>query len=296
MNATELASSIKLNPRAIVLSGSIQERMKNSDTGMISGLSPHYATKGIPTVPFEGDEPAPHLHMGASIECALQERPLLPKVAASYGTPLNVVHMIFGTQALAPTQNEYRLLREAGQILKANAGRPIHAACLPVLVSGQYGVAQGRYYLLGLFDEQGHALFINPVAKEAQVLTADFPQAQKVRTTSDQAPQVAQPIQQAPAGPNWYETLSSNIATFSGLKGKKLHEAVMETRAKQLVKDKGLKPKDAATQAQADFEALKNPPVPPHVAPGQANQVAHGAPAQTPAPAAPARRLSQARI
>ena len=253
MNAHQLATNIHLSPRAIILSGTIMGREKKSESGPISGFTPHHAIAGVPTVPYDGDEPAPTHQVGACIECAFTEQNLIPSVANSYGRALNLVHLIFGNASQGPTSNELKVLREAGQILQANAGKAVYLASLPVLSAGQYGVAQGRHYVLGLFNADGAPLFLNPAAVDAKVLTAAYPQNQKTRNLQAIAPAPAPKV----VGPSWYDAAAQAIGAFSGLKGDKLHKAVLEARAKQLGKEQSLKPKDAAAAAQKDYDTLK---------------------------------------
>ncbi len=294
MTPTELASTIKLNPRAVVISGSLTARTKNSaESGEISGFSPHHARKGIPLVPFEGDEPAP-VHMeGACIECDIREQSILPAAAASYGRTLNLVHLIFGNENTCPTNNEFKCLREAGEILKANVGQPVHLAALPILLSGAYGVAQGRLYVLALFDHAGNCLFLNPAAKDAKILQAEYPQTQKIRSLAIQVAQVAPAPAPAPVAaiPGWYPAMADTIATLMKLKGAKLHEAVLNTRASQVAKEQKITPKAALALVTEELEQAKQ------ASKAQAAVVAAKTVPVAPQPAAPARKsLLSARV
>lgn len=290
MTPAELASRIQLSPRAIVMTGTLSERTKTSEGGTISCFTPHHAKQGSPAVCFDGDEPAP-VHMdGACIECALNEVSPLTTAARSYGRVLNLVHMIFGAAGVVPTQNELKCLREAGQIFRANLAKPIHFVALPILVSGQYGVAQGRLYVLGLFDKEGNTLFVNPAAKEANLLQADYPEAQKIRTLVDAPLQVAAAPEPEPLGlPAWYSAAADTLAVALKLKGTKLHEAVLNTRASIVAKEQKLTPKAALAAVTAEYDqakaALKAPAAAPKSIPVPA------APAQ-----APAKSLLKARV
>ena len=290
MNPTDLASKLKLHPRAVLFTGNLRERTKNSTAGAISGFTPHYAAKGCQPVPYSpAGEPEPVQNEGAAIECDLAEQtPIMPSSFASYGKPLNMVHLIFGSNANQPNNTEYKLLREAGEILRGALGRPVHVAAVPVLSSGQYGVATGRLYLVGVFEIDGRPLFVHPNAV-GSVLSSEFPAAQKIRSTQAAAPVAAQ-APAAPVGPNWYDTMADTLATALRLKGAKLHEAVIATRAKHIASEEGITAKAAALKAQEQYNALK--------------AASASTPAQTATPAAkaaqepatPARRLSQARV
>jgi hypothetical protein len=127
----------------------------------------------------------------------------------------------------------------------AEAKREVYLATLPILTPGQMGVTSGRHYLLGAFNGDGVALYLNPDAVEQQVLKAEYPTHQKERSTGG--------VSREPE-PSWYEALASAMATATGLKGDKLHEVVLRARAQQLV-DQGRAPDLKAGLAQAAQEA-----------------------------------------
>lgn len=290
MNSTELATRLKLHPRAVILTGTLRERTKNSDTGAISGYLPHFAVKGCPPVAFTSNgEPSPSLQDGAAIEADFAEsQPVMPTVVGSYGRTLNMIHLIFGSQSNPPNASQMKLLREAGEILRSSQGKTVHLIALPVLSAAQYGIAQGRLYLLGLFGEDGTPLFVHPDAVGHTITTA-YPQNQKVRTTQPVAV-VATPVQTpAPAvtaTATWYESMKQAIASVTDLKGVQLHKKTLAARADQLVKSQGLSPRDALAQAQKEYESIQ---------PGSNPTIKTPAVAAQSAPT-PTKRLSQAKV
>ncbi len=260
MTPSELATSISLPPRAIIIEGTLADRTKKqkdadgNEIGSISGLTPHHIIYGIPTVPFEGDEPMPVHQDGAAIECSIAEKPFLPAISNAYGKSLNMVHLTFGSTTAAPTTNELKLLREAGQIFKENLGRPVLLTVVPVIAQGQGGVALGRFYPLAMFTTDGVPLFLHPLAKEHKLIKCEFPVNQKIRTTSMQVAAPA-PIQAPiPALPAWYSAMADTVATFTKLKGAKLHEAVLNTRAGHVAKEQKIALKAALAAVTAEYD------------------------------------------
>ena len=250
MNTAELAQKLHLHPRAVVMSGTITLRMKNQ--GALPGLTPHYARPGCPVVSYAGanavEEPS-----AAEIEFSFQESGFpLPSAMGAYSPKQgNLVQLMYGRNGAAPTQGAYRVLREASTVLSqvAEAKREVYLATLPILTPGQMGVTSGRHYLLGAFNGDGVALYLNPDAIEHQVLKAEFPAHQKERSTGGVS-------REPEASASWYEALASAMATATGLKGDKLYEVVLRARAQQLV-DQGRAPDLKAGLAQAAQEAPK---------------------------------------
>lgn len=269
MNSIELAKKISLDPRAVVLTGTFRERVKNSDSGQISGFLPHHAMRGCPVLQFGADgELVPVQPEAGAIEADFSEQPMAETSAItnSYGRPLNMVHLMFGRQGVAPNHGEARVLKEAGETFRRAIGQVTHLVALPVFTSAQYGVAAGRLFPLGLFTQNGDAIWVNPVAT-GKLLKADYPSTQVQRSVA------ATPAVQASAQPkaNWYELTSTMLAKSTKLTGKKLHDLVLDSRANQLV-IAGQAPDLAAglRQAKQDYEEMQNaakPPMPPLPAP-----------------------------
>lgn len=244
MNTTDFAARIQLHPRAIVMLGTAEGRMKNG--GTLPGLTPHYAMPGCPLIQFNGanalEEPNP-----AEIEFSFQETGFpLPSALQSFSPKQgNFMQLMFGRNGQAATAAAYRVLREASSKIAPYIGsnRQIFAVSLPILTPGSLGVTAGRHYLMGLFETDGTPIWIHPDAKS--VFKAEFPADQRERSIAG-APS-------APAAGSWYEPMRAALA-YTGLKGKKLEDQVLKVRAGQLV-EQGVAPdmKTAMAIASADL-------------------------------------------
>lgn len=268
MNLVEIAAKLVLHPRAIVMLGTCDIRMKNS--GSLPGLTPHYAMQGCPVVQYNGanavEDPAP-----ANIEFAFQETSFpLPSALQGYNAKQgNVVQLLFGRNGQAPTQPAYRLLREASAKVNAVAAskRQVFLVSLPILTPGQMGITTGRHYLLGLFEVDGTPIYLHPDAVAQGVFKAEYPADQRERSTA------AQPA--APVVASWYEPMAAALSSV-GLRGKELHETILKGRAQQLV-DQGVAPSLEAGLALARQDA-----------PAQSEAAPNGTPAKAARPAAAA--------
>lgn len=285
MNSSDLAKAISIDPRAVILTGALRERVKNSDNGQISGYQPHFTMKGCPLVAFDAaGEPLPSQSEASAIEADFAEvpRPEMTALLASYGRALNMVHLVFGRQGVPANPAESKVLREAGEIFKRHTGQPAHLVTLPVLSTAAYGVAAGRLYALGLFSPQGDALWLNPAAVGV-FFKATFSDAQRYRSLTP-AP-IAAPAPAAPKA-NWYELMSSTLGKSTGLKGAKLHNLVLSSYADQLlIQGKATDKTSALALAKQEHEAFKA-----SVSGKEANSAP--LPEEKPAP----KRLSTARV
>lgn len=240
MNANDLAQKLSLNPRAVVLVGTLRERMKTSEVGQISGFAPHSTVRGCPPVQFDANgEMLPGTHEAAAIEADFTEqyqRPELAAIAGGYGRALNMVHLLFGRAGTAPNAAEAAVLREAGETFRRSLGRPTFLVAVPTLAAGSYGVAQGRLCPLGLFSDSGEAIWLHPIAV-GTLLKADFPATQLHRSLTPKPPApVIVPVV-APE-PHWYEKLTAIWkAKQPRFTPAKLHETVLDRRAERLVDD-----------------------------------------------------------
>ena len=261
MNSLELAKNIALAPRAVILTGNLTERFKNSeaDQAKISGFEPHYAMTGCPRVQFNPhDEFIPMQQAGAAIEASFTEQftqPEFSAIATNYGRALNMVHLQFGRQGLTPTPTEAKVLREAGELLKrASGGQALHLVAFPIFTSAAYGVAAGRLYPLGVFNQAGEALWLNPLAV-GTLLQAAYPATQIQRSMT--APVVIA----APAAEpktNWYATMSASLGKATKLTGAPLHNLVLGQYADQLVlQGKAADRKAALEIAKREYEASR---------------------------------------
>lgn len=260
MTPSELAAKIELDRRAIVMAGTLAPRLKNQ--GSLSGLTPHYAMPGCPTVRYTEQGAAVEEPNSAEIEVSFQELGFpLPSALAGYAAKQgNLIQVMFGRNGQPPSQAEYRVLREAGTLLARalEAKREVVVASLPILSPGQMGATVGRHYLIGLFDTHGKALWLHPAAVERGVLKAPWPEHQKERSMAEA------PLPTTPAAP-WYEPLAARLRE-AGVKGKALHDTVLRARGQQLV-ELGVAPSLEAGIAIARLEApepgaKKAPPQP----------------------------------
>lgn len=270
MNIRELTTKIELHPRALMLQGTLEGRMKNS--GSLPGLTPHYAMPGCPLVIYDGANAVEDPN-AAELEFNFMETAFpLPAALQGYSAKQgNMVQVMFGRNGQAPTQAAYRVLREASAKIAPLLGskRQVFAASLPILTPGQYGVTVGRHYLLGLFDSDGSPIWIHPDALAAGTLKTDFPADQQERSTAASAPKEAPAP--APANNPWYETMRVALAS-TGLKGKALHTAILNARAHQLV-EQGAAPNSKAALALATAD-LPSPSDSPNPKPVSSTKVA----------------------
>lgn len=249
MLTRDLATKIELHPRALLLQGTLEGRMKNS--GSLPGLTPHYAMPGCPVVIYDGANAVEDPN-AAELEFNFMETGFpLPAALQGYSAKQgNMVQIMFGRNGQAPTQAAYRVLREASAKIAPLLGskRQVFAASLPILTPGQYGVTVGRHYLLGLFDSDGTPIWLHPDALAAGTLRADFPHDQLERSTAAAAAPQEAPAPSTATNP-WYETMRVALAS-TGLKGKALHTAILNARAHQLV-EQGAAPNTKAALALA---------------------------------------------
>lgn len=254
MTRNELALAIKLDSRASLLHGQLEARSK----GPISGFTPHYATAGCPVVEFLGDGRARPEPQGAEIEFLLVEDDFpLPRTRTSFAAKQgNLVQLLYGRQGQAPTGGEYRVLREAGVRIQQTfqTRQPVYLASLPILTPDRYGIMSGRHYLLGLFDNSGQALWLNPAGLEGHVLTAAYPESQRERSCED----LAQAVEH---GTEWYAALRTRAIKLVEKAGEKptegrVHNEVVTLRA-QLYVEQGLAPKDAKLRAKAEADIAR---------------------------------------
>jgi len=248
MNATDLARRLKLHPRALVLTGKISERKKNSET--LSGFTPHYAMKGCPIVQYQGANALEQPNT-AEIEFVFNEADFpLPSILPPKS--VNLAQLVFGREGQAPSQGAYRVLREAGSLLKtlADSKRDVYLVAMPVFKPGQYGVASGNLYPLAVLGAEGTPLWVHPEAQE-RVLTCDYPAQQKERSLAETR---SEERTEREAMEEWYRPLARALQVH--LKGDALHDAVISARAQQLV-DRGSAPslKAARTLIEREIQA-----------------------------------------
>ena len=276
MEMIDFARQLKLHPRCTLLFGRILRRAKNK--GTLDGLTPHYAEGGCPTVVYSGAN-ALEQPSAAEIEMMFEETSFpVPSALRSFSPRQgNLIQLLYGALGQAPTQAAYRVLREASAVLGSIVDRQaqVYAATLIVLTPGQYGVMTGRHWLLGVFDLNGTALWLNPDAVDAKALDAPYPASQKERSASAAGGHVAV----AP----WYDTMRAALAA-TGLKDPQLHETILRARAQQLL-DNGTAPTLEAGLALATADAPKEPSAAATPAAGSAPPGA-GAPAKPAGPTA----------
>ena len=257
MNSAEFSKTIALDPRAVVFTGSLAERTKNSDAGQISGYAPHYTVKGCPLLQFDaGSSMIPSFAEGSAIEADFKEqaRPEMAAFFSAYGRPLNMVHLAFGRQGVPPNAAEAKVLKEASEIFREINGQPVFLVALPILSSAAYGVAAGRLAPIGVFRQSGEALWLHPGAVGV-FLKASYPVNQSQRSTTAVTAPAA-----APAAPaiDWYGMMSTSLGKSTKLTGAKLHNLVISSYADQLmIQGKKSNKADALAQAKLDYDTLK---------------------------------------
>jgi hypothetical protein len=260
MDAVELAKQLKLHPRAVIMRGRIEPRSKNQ--GTLSGFMPHYATVGCPLVQWSGANALPE-PSAAEIEFGFVEQGFpMPSALAASPRQSNLVQLVFGGMGQSPSLGGYRVLREAGDALKriSDEKRELLLVALPLFIPAKFGAAGGKLYFVGAFGTDGVPLYLHPEAV-GKILTTDFPANQKERSV---APELAQPIPSPAAEASWYKELAVGMGAATGLKGHKLHEAVLRARAGQLVDRKVAKDqKEGLGMARTDADKFLTPAAPP---------------------------------
>lgn len=261
MNANELAEKISLSRRVVVLTGTLRARQKNSDVGTISGYQPHYAMRGCPPATFdEKGELASTVPQGLCIEANFDEENLsgqhgIGAIATSYeGRALNMVHMVFGRNNVAPTSVEAKTLKEAGEIMQKMTGQHAHLVAAPVLNSGMGGMAMGRFYALALFRQTGEAVWVHPAAEKLGLLKCPFPEHQRVRSLDP----IAAPAASAAVEPEWYAQIHAALMKTSKLRGLELHNAIITHYSTQLlITGRATSQVDANRIAREEYDQFK---------------------------------------
>lgn len=281
----QLSCDIDLAPRAVVLSGSLKGRSKKSDAGIISGFTPHYACRGCPIGVFDpSGEFTSTLAEGLCIEADFDESSAVGMSSAlsSYGgRSMNMVHLTFGRSGIAPNVAEAKAVREAGDLLRGMTGQPAFLAALPILTAGQYGVALGRFYAIGLFKQDGEPIWIHPGAQQAGFLTCELPKHQKQRTL-DPSPTFTVPA------PDLFAEIYERMKAATGSSGLNLHNQVIAAYTSQLIISGTAKTQaDATNMARDAYERFKKAAADPQPAtnthanpskPAQAQGTASGTP------------------
>lgn len=240
-----LAERIRLNPRAVILVGSLHRRSKLSNK--LKGLTPHYAMSGCPEVQYRDDGTALSLPNGAEIEFDIEEW-TAPLRAANGGSPSvrpSIVQLVFGGRGLPPSQAEYRILREAGSVIDAaiaHEREDFVLVALPLVTPAQYGMS-GRYYFLGLFAVDGHPIFLNPAAVQEGFIECPWPEAQQERAAADVVD-----------GDSWYDEVLAVAAELTS-DPERLRAAAVKARARAL-RSAGLADLDAEMKAAADVDRI----------------------------------------
>ena len=251
MNARDLASTLNLHPRAVLMFGAFVTRMKNK--GTLPGLTPHYAMAECPMVQFNGANAIEEAN-AAEIEANFMETGFpLPSALRPYSSRQgNLIQLAFGAAGQAPTQAAYRALREASGIFNtlANTKRQVWIATLPILTPGSMGVISGRHYVVGIWNEDGAPLWVHPDALAAGLFKGEFPAEQKERNLGEV------PATAAPTLESWYEPMRAALEA-AGLKGDALHQTILRARATKLM-EQGVAPTLEAgiALAQADLTSM----------------------------------------
>jgi hypothetical protein len=245
MTPRDFAAQLNLDPRLVMIRGRVEPRKKNK--GDLQGLTPHYATGGCPKVEYLPNGTALEKTDAAEIEFSLIESRIpLPSAATTYTGKASIVQLVFGGPGTAPNQAAYRVLHEAGlKLSRAMRSEERFLVALPQVKPDKGGICSGRYYFAGLFGLGGDAIYLNPDAIEAKLLTAAWPDDQRERTTRD-------PVLNAPArdGDSWYEDAVA-LAKELTSDETRIREAAINARTRML-SARGLPAGEARARAQMD--------------------------------------------
>jgi hypothetical protein len=252
----ELAQQLRLDSRAILMHGRLEGRPKVDH----SGFMPHYATNGCPLVEYQADGRARPEPQGAEIEFLITEDDFpLPRAKAAYSQRQgNLVQLMFGREGEAASAGELRVLREAGLQLQAVqlSRAPVYLAALPILTPDRFGIMSCRLYLLGVWNDAGAPLWLNPLALDSQVLLdTNYPDSQRERSCEADA---AAPAREAATAPpaEWYGSLriaATKAIEHAGDKPTegRIHKEVIERRL-GFYEGQGIANKDARARATAE--------------------------------------------
>lgn len=184
LDIISFAAAIKVHPRATVLAGSITIRDKLG--GKLRGTTPHYLTSGCPQVDYSpSGDVASFIETAAGIEVVIAEKASEPVSALTTGRRIsNFAQVAFGSDSLGPTEAQYRILREVGQILDrlADRGVPVYVVAVPILTTAKMGQTNGVFMIAGIFRlDDGAPLWLHPAAIAAKILSAAYPSEQHHR-------------------------------------------------------------------------------------------------------------------
>lgn len=183
LDIISFAAAIKVHPRATVLAGSITIRDKLG--GKLRGTTPHYLTSGCPQVDYSpSGDVASFIETAAGIEVVIAEKASEPVSALTTGRRIsNFAQVAFGSDSLGPTEAQYRILREVGQILDrlADRGVPVYVVAVPILTTAKMGQTNGVFMIAGIFRLDGAPLWLHPAAIAAKILSAAYPSEQHHR-------------------------------------------------------------------------------------------------------------------
>ena len=236
ITAFELATKLKFNPRVSILTGTLEEQRKVE--GSLSGFTPHYVLDKCPAISFnEAGDPMAIKTGGAEVEVKLKETDTtFRRILGRRNSSTTVVQLMFADKSNNATEAECRVLREAGRIwaLLANTRREVYVAAIGILIPAG-GWSRGVFHPMGIFSTDGETLWLNPEAIQTGAISnALFHPDQKTLTLTDEA------VAAAPAptiDSSWYDSVRTALEDALNIKGKKLHDAVIASRAKTLVKE-----------------------------------------------------------
>jgi hypothetical protein len=98
-----------------------------------------------------------------------------------YDRPFAFVHLGTGNSKEPAPAPVASMLWEASKAFEAFTGKGFLVA-LPVVSPGQMGSSLGRYVPLAIYDAQGVAKWVHPLAKEAGLISSEIPEHQRYRS------------------------------------------------------------------------------------------------------------------
>lgn len=209
----ELHTRIRLHPRAILLAGTLDDKLK----GGLPGSQPHYIGSGVTRVAFNDATGDPIVINPGSIQAEVKLKEMEHPMPSVYcgGSPDNTIQLTIGERNCGQVAiHLVRVIREFGEVVRRLSDSKAHVivAGLPTQTPGNYGVPVGRIFPMGIFALDGSPLWIFPDALLAGVIKSPYPAGQKERATSQMG------AVGTSGKPQWYESLENVASMVNGVK------------------------------------------------------------------------------
>jgi hypothetical protein len=255
----EFKDKLRLHPSAILVTGFLNDREKNG----FMASNPHYLETGTPQVHFDTETLEPiglrPFAIQSEVRFSEAEHPI-PTIYAGQ-TPAIILQFTLEGRGSAPDAHLVRMLREFGATCREmhQTKTQVIIAAFPVFTAGLKGMSSGKLYPIGIFSLAGHPIWVNPEGIAGKVIKADYPEYQKERGSSRNAPLGVKGL------PDWYE---QTIMLAQGKTPYHKQQAVFEARGKYLhAQGKGpyaaMLKHSIAEFTNAGGEVLAPPPPPP---------------------------------